>query len=332
MTQQPALKPWTFVVGLIVLAAVVGGALAVLRSDPYGERQTVDLPEAIDEALIGYAQTREIKTGLTDVRAMAVADDGLVLVGGQQQVVGFAADGSAPSLKIELTEGPHCLAVGGEQHAFPGRIYVGLKDRVAVFDADGAPVATWERPAENSQFTSIAAGEEDVFVADSVNRVVWRFDTTGKLLGSIGPRDSTGKTRGFVITDQRHFDLAMGADGMLYVVNPRLLRIEAYTLEGDMRSHWGESSTRLEGFCGCCNPTDLAALPDGRFVTAEKGLVRAKLYGATGKLETVVAGPQHFRETPADLAVDAKARVYVLDGRSRTVRLFEPKRSAASDD
>ena len=66
-------------------------------------------------------------------------------------------------------------------------------------------------------------------------------------------------------------------------------------------------------------------MSDGRFVTAEKGVVRVKLYSGAGKLQTVVAGPQHFRDTPVDLAVDARGRVLVLDGRRKSVRVFEAK-------
>ena len=343
MAQQPAVKPLTAIVGLVVLAAGVVATVAVLRSDPYGQRHTVESIEPIDESLIGYEQTAEIETGLNDVRALAVAPDGTILVGGDGEVRAVGSNSSVggeslrrsaqaakgfashSGLRIELPDEPKCLAVGGEQHAHPGRIYVGTTDYVLAFAPDGQRVAQWERPAEGCRFTAIAAGEEDVLVADSAKSVVWRFDLDGKLLGRIGQRDQARNIPGFVITDREHFDLAIGPDGLVYVVNPRLLRIEAYTMAGDLRSHWGKGSTELDGFCGCCNPTDLAAFSDGRFVTAEKGVVRVKVYGGQGKLQTVVAGPQHFRDTPADLAVDARGRVLVLDGRRRSVRVFEAK-------
>ena len=34
----------------------------------------------------------------------------------------------------------------------------------------------------------------------------------------------------------------------------------------------------MADFFGCCNPAQLAVLPDGRFVTAEKGIPRVKIY------------------------------------------------------
>ena len=68
MAQQPAIKPLTAIIGLVVLAAGIVATVAMLRNDPFGARQTVEPVEPIDETLIGYEQTAEIETGLNDVR------------------------------------------------------------------------------------------------------------------------------------------------------------------------------------------------------------------------------------------------------------------------
>ena len=93
----------------------------------------------------------------------------------------------------------------------------------------------------------------------------------------------------------------------------------------------------IEGFCGCCNPVNFAMLPDGRFVTCEKGLPRAKVYDADGAFASVVAGPEAFLEngrtcTLDDLsncqtgglnvAVDSQGHVLVMDPIERVVRIF----------
>ncbi|MBM3243119.1 hypothetical protein FJZ31_43220, partial [Candidatus Poribacteria bacterium] len=50
----------------------------------------------------------------------------------------------------------------------------------------------------------------------------------------------------------------------------------------------GYLSMDIDGFCGCCNPVNFAMLPDGRFVTCEKGLPRVKIYDADGTFSGVV--------------------------------------------
>ncbi len=99
--------------------------------------------------------------------------------------------------------------------------------------------------------------------------------------------------------------------------------VEGYTENGDYEESWGKGSPAVADFFGCCNPAQLAVLPDGCFVTAEKGLPRVKIYSPTGNFQTVVAGPAQLRDTPADLAADCNGRVLVLDGRLSKVRVFE---------
>ena len=83
-----------------------------------------------------------------------------------------------------------------------------------------------------------------------------------------------------------------------------------------------------EGFSGCCNPAHFAFLPDGRFVTSEKGLVRVKTYKPSGEFDAVVAAPVKFAEEgkAPDLAADAAGNVYVLDFDKKMIRVFEPKK------
>jgi hypothetical protein len=96
----------------------------------------------------------------------------------------------------------------------------------------------------------------------------------------------------------------------------------------------------IEGFSGCCNPVSLAVLPDGGFVTCEKGLIRVKVYNAEGEFVGVVAGPDELGRTEImrvcdtpeqcgqqsfDAAVDAAGRIYILDTLNHTIRIFEKK-------
>jgi hypothetical protein len=127
----------------------------------------------------------------------------------------------------------------------------------------------------------------------------------------------------------------MYPDGLLRVVNPGRHLIEAYTPIGDREWVWGKTSLKVDGFSGCCNPVSLAVLPDGGFVTCEKGLPRMKVYDADGGFAGVVAGPDELGSTDSqagsckmqsfDAAVDSDGRVYVLDTLNNVIRIFEKK-------
>jgi len=322
-------------IAVAIIAAIAIAVFALLGIDTRGRQaeerrrsaaDPLELPK-IDPALIKYRETDSIPIPAEEVRGLAVTPDGRHVIVGDRFLEMTDAKGEARE-KHPLDDRPHCVAVGDEEHVEPGRIYVGMKDHIQAFDPQGKQLASWQTLGENANITSIATSEDDVFVADAGNRVVLRYDTEGKLLGRIGEKDDERNIPGFTITSP-YFDLIVSPDGLLRVINPRKLRIEAYTFDGDLEVFWGESSPKIEGFFGCCNPTHLAVLSDGRIVTAEKGVTRVKLYSSSGELECVVAGPEQLKlrgdDVIADLAVDAEDRILVLDPSAKAIRVFEPK-------
>jgi len=197
----------------------------------------------------------------------------------------------------------------------------------------------WEAPKGRPFLTAIAVGPKDVFVADSGNRVVHRYDLEGKSLRRIGEKDAARNIPGLILPSP-FLDVELGPDGLLRVNNPGRHRVEVYTPDGDLEVSWGRPSIAIDGFCGCCNPVGLALLKDGRCVTFEKGLPRAKVYGAEGKFECVVAPPDFFTDIELqesimdacqtsygglDGAVDAQGRVIILELASGLIHVLKPK-------
>jgi hypothetical protein len=256
-------------------------------------------------------------------------------VAGDKAIRVFDKDGRRDS-EIELGDAPGCLALHDEREfATLGdsvvllgdlTIYVGMKDHVEVYDIKGAHKASWESLGPKAVITSVAAAEGSVFVADAGSRLVVRYDTSGKIIARIGREDPERSIYGFIVPSA-YFDLAVGPDGLLWVANPGRHRLEAWTFDGDLEHWWGKPSPRIEGFCGCCNPSHFAFLPDGRFVTSEKGLPRVKVYSPDGEFVSVVAGPEDFAEGTVgiDLATDADGRILVLDPSTRSVKVFVRK-------
>lgn len=337
-----------FLVGAVVAAAVIVAVAAVLRLDPHG-RGGPRLPEEfvynlaelrkVDPKHIVYEDAATLATPFADARGIAVGPAGRVHVAADGAIHVLPADvvekgfAAAAVRAISAPGTPRCLAVDAD-----GTVYAGIDDRVAVFSPDGKRKAHWPAEAAGAILTSIAVDAGNVFVADAHprHRVVLRYDKTGRLLGRIGQRDKARNIPGFVIPSP-HFDLAVAPDGLLRVVNPGELRVEAYTFDGDREAAWGQAGPDIDEFTGCCNPVNIAIAPGGRFVTCEKGLRRVKLYDPGGKFLGVVAPPSAFASAaPAgrevrelEAAVDRGGRVFVLDPYDARIKVFTPKGPAA---
>jgi hypothetical protein len=331
-------------VGTLLVAVVVLGGIALLLGDPWGDtgnglsdRFALDADDyqRVDPDLIAYAEVTSFPVVLEKPRAVAAGPDGGIVVAGDRKLVQFDQAGQVRR-EIALGVEPTCVTVAGRSYAAPGSLFVGLGTRVVIFDADGKKTATWEESFDDqSVLTAIAVADQDVFVADAGNRVVWRFDPDGQQLGRIGDPNAERGIRGFVIPSP-YFDVATTDDGLLRVTNPGARRVETYTFDGDLLGHWGTASARIEGFFGCCNPSQFAVLPDGRFVTSEKGIPRIKVYNTEGQFESVVADPQTLGQRVTefqlqedsgdapvfDVAVTEEGTVVVLDPVNRRVRLF----------
>jgi len=298
--------------------------MAQWKPSGLGPEFTYDLSELkkVDPALIHYEQAASVPTGMMKPKAIAVGADRRLFVAGDGGVRVFDAAGK-PVLQFKTGGEPHCIALGKT-----GTVYVGMKDHVEVYDVSLKRAAAWKGLGERAYVTSLAVGKADVFVADAGNRVLLRYDTSGKLLKRIGEEDAAKHAPGLVVPSP-YFDVALGPEGMLWLTNPGRRRVECYTYDGAFRFAWGKFSMKVEGFCGCCNPTHLAIDAGGNFITSEKGLPRVKVHDDEGNFKSVVAAPADFADGTVglDLAVDAKGRILVLDPKRREVRIFVKKRS-----
>jgi len=310
---------------------------AASRKPVLGDEFTYDVArfQKSDPALLRYDELARFGSGLERARALAVAPDAAIFVGGTGGIRKFSANGE-PALSIPLDKPVYSIALRPN-----GEILVGQLGQISVLDPSGAELAVWSGLPDNLLPTSIAFAGEQVFIADAGNRVVLKLDAAGKKLGVIGARDPERNLKGFVVPSP-YFCVRMAPDGLLRIANPGEHQIEAFTLDGDLELAWGKGSFAVEGFCGCCNPVSFDIFPDGSFVTCEKGLPRVKLYNSAGEFTGLVAGPDAFPEylqaanagttdvlgSGVYAAIDRQARVIILDSVSGVIRIMQRKQQS----
>jgi hypothetical protein len=79
-----------------------------------------------------------------------------------------------------------------------------------VFDSKGVRVARWASPDPKTWLTGLAAGEKDVFAADTGKLVVLRYDRTGKIVGRIGGKDAKRNVPGLIARSASNYKLTSG--------------------------------------------------------------------------------------------------------------------------
>jgi hypothetical protein len=275
-----------------------------------------------DTALVAYSETRQIRTTLDEIHGLATDVSGRIYVAGMAAVEIFEPSGK-PVNKFRVAGVAQCIAVDEK-----GNLILGMQDHIEIWNNSGRQVSKWTSLGADALVTSIAARGNDIFVADAGQKVVYHFDRKGKLINKIGLKDPATGVPGFIIPGP-FFDLSITRDGNLWVVNPGRHSFEKYTFDGTLLASWGKTSMAMEGFCGCCNPSNFAMLHDSLFVTSEKAIERIKVYNPDGSFRCVVAAPDQFAPGTKglDLAVDNLNRILVLDPVKKRIRIFELKKS-----
>ena len=253
---------------------------------------------------------------LRTLRGIAVGADDRILALGDDEIRIFDSGG----IFVEYWRAPEkagCLTVSPD-----GRIFVGAADRVEIHDgsgnrAGGFAVGEIGKPGD---VTAIKVFRKEILVADAAARFIRRYDSDGRQLGVIGTKSKTG---GFILPN-RSLDIAVNSRGVVYATDTGRHQVTAWTLDGSPLDSFGKfGMSDPKDFVGCCNPVNLALLPDGKIVTAEKMVARVKVYAPEGRLLAVI-GPEHFDPqcTHIHVVADPKGRILAADPVRREIGVF----------
>ncbi len=325
-TDPHLLRRFSPVIVLLVLGGIIGVVVFVSRESGRDRRPAdlgdeykydVERYKVIPKEKIGYREIAVMETGFKKVTAIAVDADDSLVVGGDR-MVRFYSSSLKPAGTVDIGAAPMALTSSRD-----GLFLVATKDRVGRL-APGEEVA-WllKIPGEKARITSIAADDTYLYIADAGSRRVLRYTRDGQARGLIGDRNKARDLPGFAVPSP-YFDVLAAPDGLLRIVDPGRKTINAFTPDGELELSFGNPTFALEGFSGCCNPAHLSMLPDGSYVTSEKGIPRVKVYNTDGEFVTAVVGMEGLAtETePCDVATDSTGRIYVLDPGAKVVRIF----------
>jgi hypothetical protein len=311
---------------LLVLIFFMGRDLFTKTGNPNNPTEyNIDKYRIVDSSKICYKEFKRVTISFENPVGIALDNKENIYVAGDKSILIFDAHYKRKG-SFALDTLASCIAISHHQ-----TILAGKGSAVEEFDRNGKSIRIWTPYNEKSYLTSIVPIGDFIYVADAGNRVVLQYDENGVLQKEIGRKDSLKRIEGFILPSP-YFDVAMGPGEDLWVANTGLHLLQNFSEDGKLITSWGETSMQLEGFAGCCNPAHFAILPDGCFVTYEKGMDRVKLYNRAGIFVCVVTAPTTIDESALtqcnigarvhDLAVDQEGRVLVLDAKEKMICVY----------
>jgi DNA-binding beta-propeller fold protein YncE len=191
---------------------------------------------------------------------------------------------------------------------------------VNVWGSEGAQPGQFEAPRGVA-----LAPDGSIYVADSRNNRIQKFDGMGKLLlawGSLGSLDAKTANPG---TFNEPWGVAVAADGSVYVSDTWNHRIQKFDANGKFLQMWGifGQAETPDAFWG---PRAIAIDGQGRVYVADTGNKRIVVFDANGQSLNVIGGagtdPGQFDE-PVGLAVTSDGTLYVADTWNQRIQQFK---------
>ena len=306
---------------MLVSAAIVITVLTIIltRSDALRNPvKPLSTAQPAVESDGGWREVSGIKHENNEFTAVAVDDRNKIYAGmksvkdGSFHIAVFAQDGKL--LETIPVDAPALnMAVSPD-----GTIYAATENQIsAVSSVNGSrQIKKWPPLNNKAILTSLAADDKHLFAADAGNRQIYVYGYDGRLVNTVKGND------GFKIPSP-YFDVVSDGGGGFWAANTGRHQLENYTAAGRFIAMW--QAEKDNAFYGCCNPAHFQLMSKGRIVASEKGLVRIRVFGPDGKLESEVCGQDAFEPGCASvhkIAVDSNDRIIVLDPAEKALRIF----------
>lgn len=307
-------------VGVLSIASVGGYFLTkkpdykTSKSNPYDVG--IDSIGTISPDKFIPVTKNKLPISLKDARALAIDSEDNIYISGDNKIVVLDKNGTEiRRFKTAVTA--TALAISSEN-----LLFAAFENRISVYSLNGKIQSEWPVIEPKSYITSLAISDKSLFAADAEQEVVHEFSIDGKIIKKIGSSDK--KDISNFVHPSYFFDVAVDPDGMLWAANTGKHKLIRFDSDGETLSAWGKTSAAVEGFCGCCNPSHFAIMPDGSFITTEKGIVRVKKYSPQGEFIGALAGPESFMQssTGLEIAINSANEILVLEPAMQCIHVF----------
>ena len=143
-------------IGAFTLARIVGG-----NEENRRLRRIVERNPVISRNLPKWTKIYELDLSIPDLTGIACGSDGLVYVCGRRVLLRIdPADKRVE--RFNITGNPTSIAVGKN-----GIVYLGMGDHIELYTSGGSRSEVWASLGERSIITSVAGGNDGIFVADA---------------------------------------------------------------------------------------------------------------------------------------------------------------------
>jgi len=177
------------------------------------------------------------------------------------------------------------------------------------------------------------ASDGSIYVVDSLNNRVEKFDPSGKFITAIGNLEASSANGSF----KEPWDMAIGPDNSLYVVDTWNHRVQKFKPDGTFVTTWGQyeitdgQAIDKEGlFYG---PRGIAVDANGRVLVADTGNKRVQIFNSDGAFVSQFGGgglDQGRLDEPVGIAVDPKGSIVVADTWNGRIQVFDPNGQPAA--
>ncbi len=174
------------------------------------------------------------------------------------------------------------------------------------------------------------APDGSVYVADSRNYRIQKFDADGNLLLTWGTFGEVAKGTGAAGTFNEPWGVGVGPDGAVYIADTWNHRIQKFDANGQFLSMWGHEQYQPDNFAtfdGFWGPRAVVVDAQSRVFVADTGNKRIVVFDANG-LGLFNIGSGGFEpgllDEPVGLALDADDTLYVADTWNQRIQAFRP--------